>query len=996
VSILNIKKTRAGRVWQGTLVAFVICSLLFSGLLIPATIHNIQAQALPPYTVTGNVYNDRNSDGQKLPLVPGGREEPGVANVTVRALDYAGNPVGTATTNALGDYTLNVASGVPVRIEFLESSFPVGFRSSWFRNGGTSTTSVTFVSANSTVSLGIVKAKEYCQDNPAVCTTRFVVGDQATVSAATLLDFPYNAGSDVYGPQPNNDYSRFDQPTTRNLNVAGNQIGATWGIAWDNINERSGTLYTAAYMKRHSGFAPPARSGGNPTGAIYRVISPTTSTLYFNLNNLAGVSTGPDAHHQPPYTTTSWLYDYRTFTDPAGFTNTVDAVGKVALGDLDISEDGSTMYTINLYDRRLYSLPVTTALPLNPALVRGFDIPRQGLGCNPNDVRPFALGINNERVYVGAVCSAQTSQLTTDLRLYVFEFNPVSGTFAGAPVLNAPINFPRRCADGPGCNPTQQLTAEWRPWSSDFFANTRISNFPIPPGLGATGAVVASNPQPIVTNIAFDDGDMIMSFRDRFGDQVGFNAFSNPVSPTVLYRGIGVGDILRACQTGATWTLENNGVCGSRTNPDGQNRQEGPGGGEFYGQDQFPYFKLDGTREDIDASTVISDYVHNDIGMGGITYIPGFQEVIETVFDPISYNSPDTILQGGFRWHNVDGRADPYPRAYRLYNSPDGAPPTYGKASGLGDLEALCNSAPLEIGNRVWYDGNRNGVQDATNGSRGQLTDATLTTIEFPVPGVTVRLYDGNTVIATTTTGPAGEYIFNDNSVPGGLRRNYNGYRVRLDNPADYAAGGPLFGPYPWQLTTAQAGPNRFIDNNGVPVASFPEAAVVTGKSGQNDHTYDFGFFQQPPPTPTPTPTNTPIPTPTPTATPTSPGGNPTPTPPPGGNPTPTPVLTPTTPVETPVLTPTTPAGTTPPATTLPPTPTVPPGVTTPVAGTTTPAPGTTTPAGTPTRAPGLPNTGQPPPSDPLGWLLLQWTIAATLLAGGATLVYRGIRQRRN
>jgi hypothetical protein len=970
-------------------VVLVICSLLFSSLIIPLTVQNIQAQVLPPYTVTGNVYNDRNSDGKKD--IPPTREEPGVANVTVRALDYAGNTVATATTNALGDYTLNVATGVPVRIEFVEASFPVGFRSSWFRGGGNSTTSVTFVAANSTVSLGIVKAKEYCQDNPAVCTTRFVVGDQATVSAATLLDFPYNAGSDVYGPQPGNDYSRFDQPTTRALNVPGNQIGATWGLAWDNINERTGTLYTAAYMKRHSGFAPPAQSGGNPTGAIYRVISPTNSSLYFNLNNLAGVSTGPDAHISAPYTPTGWLYDYRTFTDPSGITNTVDAVGKVALGDLDISEDGSTMYTINLYDRRLYSLPVTTTLPLNPALVRGFDIPRQGLNCNPNDVRPFALGINNERVYVGAICTAQTTQNKDDLRLYVFEFNPASGTFGAAPLLNAPLNYPRRCADVIGCNPTQQLTAEWRPWTADFFANTRISNFPIPPGLGATSAVVASNPQPLVTNIVFDDGDMIMSFRDRFGDQVGFNAFSNPVSPTVLYRGIGVGDVLRACQTGSTWTLENNGVCGSRTNPDGQNRLEGPGGGEFYGQDQYPYYEPSGTRHDFDPSTVISDYVHNDVGMGGVLYIPGFQEVIETVFDPVTYNSPDTILQGGFRWHNVDGRADPYPRAYRLYNSPDGAPPTYGKASGLGDLEALCNSAPLEIGNRVWYDGNQNGVQDATNGSRAQLNNTTLATIEFPVPGVTVNLYDGNTLIATTTTNSDGEYIFNDNSVPGGLKRNYNLYRVRLDNPADYAAGGPLFGPYPWLLTTAQAGPSRFVDNNGVPVANFPEAAVITGKSGQNDHTYDFGFFQVPPPTATPTPTSTPTPTPTSTPTPTVPGGSPTPTVP-GGNPTPTPTpaLPGNTPTSTPVETPSpTPTVTTPVPTTVPPTT---PAVTTPVP--TTPV-ATPTPGATPTPQPGLPNTGQPPPSDPTGWLLVQWAIAASLLAGGSILVYRGVRQRR-
>ena len=34
------------------------------------------------------------------------------------------------------------------------------------------------------------------------------------------------------------------------------------------------------------------------------------------------------------------------------------------------------------------------------------------------------------------------------------------------------------------------------------------------------------------------------------------------------------------------------------------------------------------------------------------------------------------------------------------------------EANGLGDLELLCDQAPIEIGNRVWLDLNGNGVQD--------------------------------------------------------------------------------------------------------------------------------------------------------------------------------------------------------------------------------------------------------------------------------------------
>jgi hypothetical protein len=37
----------------------------------------------------------------------------------------------------------------------------------------------------------------------------------------------------------------------------------------------------------------------------------------------------------------------------------------------------------------------------------------------------------------------------------------------------------------------------------------------------------------------------------------------------------------------------------------------------------------------------------------------------------------------------------------------------FGKASRLGDLDAYFGRAPVQIGNRLWYDVNRDGRQDA-------------------------------------------------------------------------------------------------------------------------------------------------------------------------------------------------------------------------------------------------------------------------------------------
>jgi hypothetical protein len=61
-------------------------------------------------------------------------------------------------------------------------------------------------------------------------------------------------------------------------------------------------------------------------------------------------------------------------------------------------------------------------------------------------------------------------------------------------------------------------------------------------------------------------------------------------------------------------------------------------------------------------------------------------------------------------------------------------------ANSIGDLEAMCDEAPIQIGNYVWNDENEDGIQDPC---------------ESPIPGVLVSLYDGvsgNLLASTTVT----------------------------------------------------------------------------------------------------------------------------------------------------------------------------------------------------------------------------------------------------
>ena len=122
---------------------------------------------------------------------------------------------------------------------------------------------------------------------------------------------------------------------------------------------------------------------------------------------------------------------------------------------------------------------------------------------------------------------------------------------------------------------------------------------------------------------------------------------------------------------------------------------------------------------------------------------------------------------------------------------------------------------PVSLGDRVWWDSDGNGRQDA--GEPG-------------LPGVQLSLFDSvSHLIATTTTGVDGLYAFGD--VVPGL------YRVAIA-PAEFAAGGMLHG---WKASPMDAAGDD-VDSDGDPATHY---AVLALLSGQADATVDFGF--QPP-----------------------------------------------------------------------------------------------------------------------------------------------------
>ncbi len=725
--------------------------------------------------ISGGVFQDYNANGARdvgKTIANTGAGNIGVAADRgvqgVLATVYAANGVvaGTATTDDQGNYSVNASGNGPYRVEF--TNIPAGFKAGPV--GADSKSTVQFVNdaAAANVSLGLVIPAAYCQDNPTLVTGCYVGGNQSGPDPA-LVTFPYSAGTDrKTGGRPFDD---FDSPG-HGVDARTNQVGPTWGLA----NARSTKqLYAAAFMKKHSGFGP---SG---TGAIYKVdrANPGSVSLYADLNAIFGANTaGADPHN---------INDF----DRDNGNATWDAVGKISLGQMAISDDEKKLFVMNLTDRSLYELPLD-ATP-STTTIRRRAVPTNPPGCpSASDVRPFAVVYENNQLYVGMVCSAESTITpaapegdVSKLAAYVYTVNPTSLDFSASPVFQTALNYTRRCTDSAQLGPGNCFSATWRSWS------------PIYRNIGTESRAIW--PQPMLTDIAFDRGNLIIALRDRAGDQFGTEVLDNP-NDNLRYYGIIAGDILRACGSPTTsWTLESNGRCGG-AGAAPQNTGEGPGNGEFYFEDDAKPF-LD------------------EVSMGGMLQIPGFPDVALNVVDPIPIFDPDTLFDGGTRWlSNTTGGSL---KNHRVYNGERFPLLLFGKANGLSDLVALCDAAPIEIGNRVWQDTNGDGIQDPN---------------EIPIGNLAVALFKSGVQVGTTTTNGRGEFYFNASNVAGGILPNMD-YEIRVDKSQQSLTGFTL------TKTKGDSTPNgESRDSDATMVGANAVIALTTGGPGESNHTYDIGF----------------------------------------------------------------------------------------------------------------------------------------------------------
>ncbi|WP_261802020.1 SdrD B-like domain-containing protein [Streptomyces sp. ISID311] len=580
------------------------------------------------------------------------------------------------------------------------------------------------------------------------------------------------------------------------------QVGTTFGLAYDKYRSR---LFQSAFARRYAPYGPKGE------GAIYTV--PVSG------------SGAPELFAQVPGAAVT-PHDSADMNKDPGFT---DAPGKESIGGLTLSEDGSTLYAVNLLTRSLVSFDATGATASAPETTVRIPDP----GCaSPGDWRPFGLATHNNTLYVGGVCNAESTQQRADLKAVVYTYD--GKRFST--VLTHALTDKRGSVFGSGDKATH-----WNPW------NTSLDTWD---DRKAGGVFI--DPQPELASLAFArDGSMILGFRDRFMDVLSWGGLDPRPGNGTAENGMSGGDITMVCATPTgEYQWEGTGSCPHHATPANSGGQAA---------DVVEYFPGDFYAN-----------AHQETALGSVAYIPQQQWVVSTEFDPVV-----DVATSGTGYHDITTGQGPgnNPKAngFQFVSREQGG---FGKAGGLGDIAYAAANAPIQIGNVVWFDGDHNGIQDPGH---------------VPLPGATINLLDADgKQVATTRTDAAGEYYFGGVGAEYELTPGAK-YTVQFDVCTADTSKVPGQPPASeLRFTLPRAGATRAHDSNVTPpdtgqLCNGYAPVTAPDRPGGVDHTIDAGvYIPKATPTPTPTPTPTASTSPTPTG---SPSPTPSPTSPPAATP---------------------------------------------------------------------------------------------------------------
>jgi uncharacterized repeat protein (TIGR01451 family) len=438
-------------------------------------------------------------------------------------------------------------------------------------------------------------------------------------------------------------------------------------------------------------------------------------------------------------------------------TGVINLVGQAGLGDISLTPDESRLLVVNLSTRALHQFAATA--PYAP--LRADALPASVAACpgGAGDFRPFGVRARRTvdsplEIFVAFVCSGATRATFADVRAGALRSADSGASWALAALEPIDANH-----NDPAAASRQE--ERWTYWRNGE-ANCTGSN-----------AYAAMCPQPLATSINFlFDGRLLIGLRDRFGDMV--MPVQRVEGGTTYPLGRGTGDALILAPSGpSTW------------------------GGAVLAASGNEYLQ----EETYGAN------LHPEPLWGALAVLPGTssggvgQQIVA------NYKAPYSVLSGGAGWFDYTGAASgaPLTGLEEIYDDQMAA--TFGKTSGLGDLEPLCVWA--QIGDRVWIDQNGNGAQDT--GEPGQ-------------PGVRLRVTQGARSIDVTTNA-AGNWTVYVNP--------FAAFRIQVISgvPSGYA----------------YTGANRDNDarDSDADASGLIDQATPINATGFYDSSYDIGLVQQ-------------------------------------------------------------------------------------------------------------------------------------------------------
>jgi uncharacterized repeat protein (TIGR01451 family) len=195
-------------------------------------------------------------------------------------------------------------------------------------------------------------------------------------------------------------------------------VGAVWGLAYAGgdptaaeAEARGPRTFYASYAKSQTRFGPLG------PGGIYVRSGATTKPFVTIPNTVSAIADVADS-----------LGGIHSTTGLDGIT----VVGKASLGDIEIDSKEEKLYVTNLGNRRVYSVDSrsadpqasVTALPIGPNPCT-----------DAKDYRPFGLKVMGNNLMLGSVCSGES--VATDLSADVYLFDLTTNTWSTTPALRA-------------------------------------------------------------------------------------------------------------------------------------------------------------------------------------------------------------------------------------------------------------------------------------------------------------------------------------------------------------------------------------------------------------------------------------------------------------------------------------------------------------------------------------------------------------------------------